>query len=157
MPTCCVKNCTSRTHDNGIKGLKYFSFPNNVTLREQWLKACQKKETDMKIDSGNKGMYGSLHFDKDCFEWVKTQPRSKNTSVKEILKLKKESVPSKMLFLEKKRKRMLQSKEDNERVKVLTKFHLPTYKESVQYAHENQLSDKDKNLETNVTNREREM
>jgi len=54
MPTCCIKNCTSRTHNNtkGTKGLKYFTFPKNVALREQWLNACRKKETDMKIDAG---------------------------------------------------------------------------------------------------------
>jgi len=53
----------------------------------------------------------------------KTRPRSKNAPVKEILRLKKESIPTKMLILEKKRKETMSQKQKNEedtkRIKVV--------------------------------------
>jgi len=65
----------------------------------------------------------SLHFDRDCFVLKKTRPRSKNAPVKEIIRLKKESIPNQMLILEKKRKGTMSQKqkneENNKRIKVL--------------------------------------
>lgn len=52
MPTSCVKSCKNRTNHNGTKGIKYFTFPKETSVRQQWLNACQRKVTDMKVDSG---------------------------------------------------------------------------------------------------------
>lgn len=52
MPTCCVKNCISRTDHTHTRNLKFFLFPKDVNIHQQWLNACQKNEIDLKIDSG---------------------------------------------------------------------------------------------------------
>lgn len=46
-----------------------------------------------------------FHFDANCFEMVLTKPRSNNVAAKQIRRLKKGSVPTKMLILGEKRKR----------------------------------------------------
>ena len=53
-----------------------------------------------------------IHFDADCFEMVSTKPRSNNVASKEIRRLKKGSVPTKMLILEEKRKRTISEVKD---------------------------------------------
>nr|XP_012218088.1 PREDICTED: uncharacterized protein LOC105669613 [Linepithema humile] len=45
-----------------------------------------------------------VHFDADCFEMVSTKPRLSNVAVKQIRRLKKGSIPTKMLILGEKRK-----------------------------------------------------
>ena len=47
-------------------------------------------------------MICSNHFDADCFVMEWTKPRLKNVPAKEIKRLKKNSIPTKMLNLEKK-------------------------------------------------------
>lgn len=54
MSTCCVKNYLNRTSDNATKGIKYFSFPKEAALRQEWLNVCDRKEADMKVDSGKR-------------------------------------------------------------------------------------------------------
>ncbi|TGZ48600.1 Uncharacterized protein DBV15_10770 [Temnothorax longispinosus] len=88
MPTCCVKNCKNRTNHNGTKGIKYFTFPKETSIRQQSLNACQRKETDMKVDSA-----------------------------KEELRLKQGSVPT-LNLEKKRKDIMSQSKEDNKKIKV---------------------------------------
>ncbi|XP_024875988.1 THAP domain-containing protein 1 A-like, partial [Temnothorax curvispinosus] len=111
MPTCCIKHCTSRTSDK-TKNLKFFGFPKEDVIRQQWLDACKRKETDIKVDTA---MICSNHFDADCFIMEWTQPRLKNVPAKEMKRLRKNSIPTKMLIPEeeeekkkrgKKRKRM---------------------------------------------------
>lgn len=46
----------------------------------------------------------NLHFQENCFEVKWTKPRAKNVLAKEIRRLKKNSVPSLLLHLEKKNK-----------------------------------------------------
>lgn len=52
MPTCCIVNCKNYTQYNGTRDIKYFSFPKDIAVRQQWLNACGKKLTDMKVDAG---------------------------------------------------------------------------------------------------------
>ncbi|XP_024881976.1 uncharacterized protein LOC112461116 [Temnothorax curvispinosus] len=91
----------------------------------------------MKVDSAR---ICSIHFEKNCYELVKTTPRLINDPVKEVLRLKKGSVPTKFLNLEKKRiRRMSQSKENNKKIKVPEKsFIVPTCTGLVQYAQQKQ-------------------
>lgn len=58
----------------------------------------------------------SNHFDTDCFIMVWTKPRLKNVPSREMQRLKKDSIPTKMLILEKK-KRMPESKKNMKRNK----------------------------------------
>ncbi|KYM96017.1 hypothetical protein ALC62_13325 [Cyphomyrmex costatus] len=52
MPACCVKYCTSRTSGNKSKNVKYFRFPKDEIIRQQWLIASQQTETNIKVDAG---------------------------------------------------------------------------------------------------------
>ncbi|XP_071637314.1 uncharacterized protein [Temnothorax longispinosus] len=149
MPTCCIKNCKNRTNHNGTKGIKYFTFLKETSIRQQWLNACQRKETDMKVDSAR---ICAIHFDENCLMLEKTKPRLQNKPAKEVLRLKQGSVPT--LNLEKKRKDMSQSKEDNKKIKVPVKSFVPTYTELVQYAQQKQRLSREEiviNVETNKT------
>lgn len=49
MPTCYVKNCTNRTL---TKNIKFFQFPKEPVILQQWLKACGKNEVEIKTNSG---------------------------------------------------------------------------------------------------------
>lgn len=50
MPTCYVQNCKSRTgHGKGQSAIKMYYFPNEPTLRRQWLEACQRTENNEKL------------------------------------------------------------------------------------------------------------
>ncbi|KYM80120.1 hypothetical protein ALC53_09214 [Atta colombica] len=97
MPVCCIKHCTSRTSHNKTKNVKFFRFPKEAIIRQQWLKASQRTELNIKVDSA----ICSNHFDTDCFTMVWTKPRLKNVSAREMQRLKKGSIPTKMLILEK--------------------------------------------------------
>ncbi|XP_071567384.1 uncharacterized protein [Temnothorax nylanderi] len=151
MPTCCIKNCKNRTDHNTTKSIKYFSFPKETAVRQQWLNACQRKESDMKVDSAR---ICSIHFEENCFSLEKTNPRLINQPAKEVLRLKKGCIPTKFLILDKKRKgTMSQSKENNKKIKVPVKSFVPTYIELVQYAQQKQhLSQEETvtNVETDV-------
>lgn len=56
MPGCCIKNCRrgSGKDRRGPQGNKVslFYFPKDPKLREQWLKACQRKEGELKLSYG---------------------------------------------------------------------------------------------------------
>lgn len=124
MPACCIINCTSRT-DSAHKTIKLFRFPKDKSIRQQWIKACRRNEIDINIDAGKYAYTHkhtlciisliihsiyivaricNLHFQEDCFEIKWTKPRAENVPAKEIRRLKKNSVPSLLLHLEKKNK-----------------------------------------------------
>ncbi|KYN16912.1 THAP domain-containing protein 10 [Trachymyrmex cornetzi] len=96
MPACCIINCISRT-DNAHK-IKLFRFPKDKSIRQQWIKACRRNEKEIKINSAR---ICSLHFANECFEMKWTMPRSTNVSATEICRLKKNSVPTMQLHVEK--------------------------------------------------------
>ncbi|XP_024893733.1 uncharacterized protein LOC112468685 [Temnothorax curvispinosus] len=129
MPSCSIKNCKNRTCDGDARGITFFRFPKEIPIRKQWLNACQQTETSLKVDSAR---ICSDHFDTNCFIMEFTKPRSKNTLAKEVRRLKKGSVPCKMLKLCAgiKRKRMSQN-------------------ELVQYAKEKQELDINKEISNN--------
>jgi len=52
MPVCCIKHCTSRTSHNKTKNVKFFRFPKEAIIRQQWLKASQRTELNIKVDTG---------------------------------------------------------------------------------------------------------
>jgi len=54
MPVCCIKNCKSRTGRNNKENynVPLYYFPKEPELRKQWLKACRRKETDIKVSCG---------------------------------------------------------------------------------------------------------
>ncbi|XP_018366600.1 PREDICTED: THAP domain-containing protein 1-like [Trachymyrmex cornetzi] len=134
MPVCCIKHCTSRTSHNKTKNVKFFRFPKEAIIRQQWLKASQRTELDIKPYTA----ICSNHFDTDCFTMVWTKPRSKNVLAREMQRLKKDSIPTKMLILEKKR-RILESKENMKRNKernVPIRTGVPTYTELIGYIQE---------------------
>ncbi|XP_071643599.1 uncharacterized protein [Temnothorax longispinosus] len=130
MPTCYIQNCTNRTV---TKNIKFFQFPKEPVILQQWLKACGKNEGEIKTNSAT---VCSAHFDESCFEMVWTKPRQKNIPAKQILRLKKGSIPRKFLNLGKKRKRTCE--DDNEKIKTLVCTGIPTYGELVQYVQEKQ-------------------
>ncbi|XP_071571943.1 uncharacterized protein [Temnothorax nylanderi] len=126
MPTCCINNCRNRTYwnFNESKNIQFHRFPREIAVRQQWLNACQRKESDIKIDAAR---ICSIHFEENCFEEIK------------ILRLKEGSIPTEFLNLEKKQKRrMSQSKEDNKKIKVPKKSSIVPYTEFVQYALQKQ-------------------
>ncbi|XP_018405698.1 PREDICTED: THAP domain-containing protein 5-like [Cyphomyrmex costatus] len=130
MPTCCIKYCTNRTSGSKSKNVKFFRFPKDKIIRQQWLIASQRTETNIKVDTA---MICSNHFDNDCFIMEWTKPRLKNVAAKEMQRLKKDAIPTKMLILEKKR-RMPESKENMKRNKgsnIPLKTGVPTYTELV--------------------------
>ncbi|XP_011689990.1 PREDICTED: uncharacterized protein LOC105451320 [Wasmannia auropunctata] len=102
MPTCCIKNCTSRTDGIYKKNIKFFRFPKETDISQRWLQVCQRNEINTKIDSA---FICELHFEADCFEMKWTKPHSSNVPAKQLKRLKKGSIPSKMLIIEKTRKR----------------------------------------------------
>lgn len=130
MPSCYIKNCTSRT---GRKNIKFFQFPKDATVLQQWLKACRKNEGEIKTNSAT---VCSLHFNDDCFEMVWTKPRQKNIFARQILRLRKNSVPTRLLNMEKKRKSTLQN--GNKRIKTSIHTGIPTYAELVQHVRKKQ-------------------
>ncbi|XP_036148885.1 uncharacterized protein LOC105836895 isoform X2 [Monomorium pharaonis] len=69
---------------------------------------------------------------------VWTKPRQKNIPSKQMLRLKEGSIPSKLLNIEKKRKRTFEDNDDKKRKKVLICTGVPTYAELVQYMQEKQ-------------------
>ncbi|KYN50303.1 hypothetical protein ALC62_10772, partial [Cyphomyrmex costatus] len=70
-------------------------------VRQQWIKACGRNNKNINI---NVTRICSLHFEDECFEMKWTKPRS-NMPSKEICRLKKNSVPSIRLNIEKRSKR----------------------------------------------------
>ncbi|CAL1672406.1 unnamed protein product [Lasius platythorax] len=146
MPSCCIKNCDSRTYQSDSKEINFFTFPKEATIRQQWLNACGENE-NFKVESAR--IY-SKHFDSNSFVMKWTKPRSKETPAKELRRLKPGSVPSKMLILERKentkekRKDMSQNEssfEQNKKIKVnhiSTRTGIPTYTKLIQFAKEKQ-------------------
>jgi len=51
MPSCCIKNCDSRTCQSDSKEINFFTFPKEATIRQQWLNACGENE-NFKVESG---------------------------------------------------------------------------------------------------------
>ncbi|XP_071571947.1 uncharacterized protein [Temnothorax nylanderi] len=126
MPGCCIENCENRNWYYAVsKNIQFHRFPREIAVRQQWLNACQRKESDIKVDEAR---ICSIHFEKNC------------KIVKEIVRLKEGSIPTKFLNLKKKRKRpMLQNKKDNKKIKVPEKSSIvPTYTKFVQYAQQKQ-------------------
>ncbi|XP_077275809.1 uncharacterized protein LOC143904771 isoform X1 [Temnothorax americanus] len=125
MPSCCIINCKSRTYYAEKKGIIFYRFPNEENIRQAWINACQRSEESIKIDSAR---ICSLHFDDDCFitKWtdsIKAPP-------KQLRRLKVGSIPTKMLTLEKTRKRKMSNSDmaiTSKRIKVLQNFRIPTY------------------------------
>jgi len=155
MPTCCIKNCASRTDRTSTRGLKFYRFPKETDIRQQWLDACQRNETNIKIDSAH---ICNLHFEADCFQMKWTKPRSNNVPAKQIQRLRKSSIPTKLLILQKKRKEIM-SKDgtvekgitnEKKKAKLPVKTGIPTYAELVQciqekqYMHQGQALEQDK-------------
>jgi len=68
MPTCYIVNCKNCTQYNGTKGIKYFTFPKDIAIRQQWLNACGKKETDMKVDASK--LMIMLCYVEKCFNYI---------------------------------------------------------------------------------------
>lgn len=60
----------------------------------------------------------SLHFEDDCLEIKWTKPRANNVPAKIVYRLRKNSVPSKLLNLEKKRKNDILEKVEAKKRKV---------------------------------------
>ncbi|XP_018357342.1 PREDICTED: 52 kDa repressor of the inhibitor of the protein kinase-like isoform X2 [Trachymyrmex cornetzi] len=135
MPSCYIKNCTNRVRINDIK---FFKLPKEPVVRQQWLKACGKNERELPKSA----TICSIHFEEDCFRWTKPQD---NIPPKQIWRLKENSVPTKLLNMEKNNKR----KNDNKRIKVAG---VPTYGQLVQHAREKQhiLSDETICMDTNI-------
>lgn len=98
MPSCSVKYCPSRTSYNKTKNVTFYRIPKEDVIRQQWLDVLQRKDINIKVDAA---MMCSNHFDDDCFIMEWTKPRSKNVPAKEMKRLKKNSIPTKMLNLEK--------------------------------------------------------
>ncbi|XP_024893239.1 uncharacterized protein LOC112468345 [Temnothorax curvispinosus] len=125
MPSCCIINCKSRTYYAEKKGIIFYRFPNEENIRQAWVNACQRSKESIKIESAK---ICNLHFDDDCFitKWtdsIKAPP-------KQLRRLKVGSIPTKMLTLEKTRKRKMSNSDmaiTSKRIKVLQSFRIPTY------------------------------
>jgi len=53
MPTCCIRNCKSRTGGaTKTKDIKFFSFPQNPAVKKKWLEACHREEGNLNMNSG---------------------------------------------------------------------------------------------------------
>ncbi|XP_032690939.1 52 kDa repressor of the inhibitor of the protein kinase-like isoform X2 [Odontomachus brunneus] len=128
MPSCYIKNCTNRIR---TKSIKFFQFPKEPAVLQQWLKACGKNEEEI---ISNSATICSLHFTEDCFQMVWTKMRQKNIPAKQILRLKKNSIPTKLLNMEKKRKRLCK----NDKGIKIVHTGIPSYGELVQYVREKQ-------------------
>ncbi|CAL1678352.1 unnamed protein product [Lasius platythorax] len=140
MPACCIINCTSRT-DSAHKTIKLFRFPKDKSIRQQWIKACRRNEIDINIDAAR---ICNLHFQEDCFEIKWTKPRAENVPAKEIRRLKKNSVPSLLLHLEKKNK-----------MKAKVRMGISTYAELVKYAQQKQQTQEhEQNLSNEIVREE---
>ncbi|KYM93389.1 hypothetical protein ALC62_16012 [Cyphomyrmex costatus] len=100
MPICYIKNCKSRTGRSNKENVSLYYFPKEPVLRKQWLEACQRIETDIKVSCA---AVCEKHFTPDCIEERWTQQRSKNQP-RVIRKLKKGSIPRKLLNIPKKQK-----------------------------------------------------
>ncbi|XP_067206972.1 uncharacterized protein [Linepithema humile] len=143
MPSCCIKDCKSRTYKSDSNGITFFRFPKDVSNRKQWLDAIENEHDNFNADLAR---ICSNHFDSNHFVMTFTKPRSKNTPAKELRRLKKDAIPCKMLRLnaEEKRKEVSQKKKSigsNKHIKVnnvLTVIGIPTYTQLVQYAKEKQ-------------------
>ncbi|XP_072751876.1 uncharacterized protein [Anoplolepis gracilipes] len=135
MPTCCVKNRTSRTDHTQTTNLKFFRFPKNAHTWQQWLNACKINDIDIKIDSAR---VCNLHFNEDYFEMEWTKPRTSNVPTKQRQRLKKDSIPTKMLNLEKRKIVKVVEEKDVANANKKMKVPIPTYTKLVQYMHKNQ-------------------
>ncbi|XP_025155181.1 uncharacterized protein LOC112588705 [Harpegnathos saltator] len=119
MPSCCIKNCKSHTFYTDKKNITFFRFPKEKVILEKWINACGKSEDNTKIISGR---IRSLHFEDDCFVMRWTQPKSAKTCMKQMKRLKEGSIPTKMLLLDKSRKRRNKkgTMSDSDHVSVMT-------------------------------------
>ncbi|XP_072764051.1 uncharacterized protein [Anoplolepis gracilipes] len=99
MPSCFVKNCKNRTNVLFRKKVRYFSFPKDPEIRIKWLEACQKdKNYEIKSER-----VCEVHFSLDCFE----NKMTKGTVPKLKYRLKPGSVPTELLQLSSKRKKII--------------------------------------------------
>ncbi|XP_011638028.1 ring-infected erythrocyte surface antigen-like isoform X1 [Pogonomyrmex barbatus] len=145
---CCVKNC--RRTKSGPKRT-YFSFPKDDVLRKQWLNACQRDETNMNFDIAR---VCSLHFEEDCL-LLEKMIEGKIGRPKETVLLKENSIPTKMLILERKRRGKKPLSKEARIIREKRKYSLATYEELVQYAQGKQslsLEEYEKNIEINAIN-----
>ncbi|XP_024879548.1 THAP domain-containing protein 5-like [Temnothorax curvispinosus] len=73
MPTCCVRNCKSRSGEaTKTKDIKFFPFPQNRELKEKWLETyCYREEENLNINSAS---ICERHFSSDCTENKWTKP-----------------------------------------------------------------------------------
>ncbi|KAL6266694.1 hypothetical protein P5V15_003531 [Pogonomyrmex californicus] len=145
---CCVKNCR-RTKSDPKR--TYFSFPKDDVLRKQWLNACQRDETNMNFDIAR---VCSLHFEEDCL-LLEKMIEGKIGRPKETVLLKENSIPTKMLILERKRRGKKPLSKEARIIREKRKYSLATYEELVQYAQGKQslsLEEYEKNIEINAVN-----
>ncbi|XP_071572656.1 uncharacterized protein [Temnothorax nylanderi] len=97
MPTCCVRNCKSRSGGaTKTKDIKFFPFPQNRELKEKWLEACHREEENLNINSS---YICKRHFSSDCMENKWTKPRILNTKARLMRRLKPGSIPTQLLDL----------------------------------------------------------
>jgi hypothetical protein len=89
MPNCAVFGCLN--HNKKTKGtdIKYFRFPKQVDLANQWINACCRAD---KINLQNASIC-SQHFEESCFE-VPLKQRLLNYNPKNARYLKTDSVPT---------------------------------------------------------------
>ncbi|KYQ50136.1 hypothetical protein ALC60_10779 [Trachymyrmex zeteki] len=120
MPNCYIKNCKNCIRTENIK---FFQFPKDPVIRQQWLKACRKNKSEITKSA----TICNLHFDENCFHMVWTKSRYKNIPAKQIWQIKENSIPTKLLNLEKKRTH-----------KNIVHTGIPIYGELVQYMREKQ-------------------
>ncbi|KYN35756.1 hypothetical protein ALC56_09907 [Trachymyrmex septentrionalis] len=117
MLSYCVKNYKSCTYKNDTKKIRFFIYPKEATICQQRLNACQRSETNLKVDLL---IVCSNHFDYNYFILEFTKPRSKNMAkqIKQLKQLKTGSVPNLMLSLNSERKRK-EIEKDTEKLKKL--------------------------------------
>ncbi|XP_011700993.1 PREDICTED: uncharacterized protein LOC105457806 [Wasmannia auropunctata] len=105
MPSCFIKNCKSHTNYVFNKCVKYFSFPQDPELRLKWLEAC-RRDGNFKVTHER---VCEIHFSSDCIEYRTSKPRSAHISPKIVRTLKKGSVPTELLDLPNKKRKLLHS------------------------------------------------
>ncbi|XP_029659320.1 uncharacterized protein LOC115233174 [Formica exsecta] len=141
MPTCCIKNCKSRTGGaTKTKDIKFFPFPQNPALKKKWFEACHREEENLNVNSAR---ICELHFSSDCMEKKWTKPRTPNTKARLMNRLKTGSIPTQLLDLPKQdtnrinRCSTLEGDETEPMTKNICRTGIPTYEELVACARNN--------------------
>ncbi|KAM0726178.1 Transposable element P transposase [Formica fusca] len=99
MPTCCIKNCKSRTGGaTKTKDIKFFPFPQNPALKKKWFETCHREEENLNVNSSR---ICERHFSSDCMEKKWTKTHTLNTEARLMNRLKAGSIPTQLLDLPK--------------------------------------------------------